>query len=311
MDQITKIYVKELKNNHSTHDETLKLIEKIRQGDEKARDLLISNYLLAVVKIANQFKFTGIPLGDLISEGNIGLMTAIEKFDPSKGNFFTYARFWIEQAIRRNCYFKKGVVKLPENVIELMRSDRWKGLNYREFSIDLPNDEGDSMAESIADTSDFDPFNRKEESAALKNKVERILSFLHSRDAEIVKACYGIDREEPMEIPEVAELFNLSTTRICQILRSSIKKIRIDYNNLPEAKVKEVEIVSAKYGTEDNSVDVTDKVVDLYLANEIVKSGNKLGGDPCPGIIKALTVQYIYQETLLVKTFSEGSIVKF
>jgi len=311
MDQITKIYVKELKNNHSTHDETLNLIKKIRQGDEKARDLLISNYLLAVVKIANQFSFTGIPLGDLISEGNIGLMTAIEKFEPGKGNFYTYAEYWIKQAIRRNCYFKKGVVKLPENVIELMRSDRWKGLNYREFSIDLPNDEGDSMAESIADTSDYDPFTNKEESAALKNKVERILSFLHSRDAEIVKACYGIDREEPMEIPEVAELFNLSTTRICQILRSSIKKIRIDYNNLPEAKVKEVEIVSAKYGTEDNSVDVTDKVVDLYLANEIVKSGNKLGGDPCPGIIKALTVQYIYQETLLVKTFSEGSIVKF
>jgi RNA polymerase primary sigma factor len=311
MDQLTKIYVKELKNNHSNHEETLELIKKTRQGDEDARNLLISNYLLSVVKIANQFTFTGIPLGDLISEGNIGLMTAIEKFEPGKGNFYTYAEYWIKQAIRRNCYFKKGVVRLPENVIELMRSDRWKGPNYREFSIDLPNDEGDSMSESIPDTSDFDPFNKKEESSIMKNKVERILSFLHSRDAEIVKACYGIDREEPMEIPKVAELFNLSTTRICQILRSSIKKIRIDYNSLPEAKVKEVEIVSAKYGTEDQSMDVTDKVLDLYLANEIVKSNNKLGGDPCPGIVKALTIQYIYQNSLLIKVFPEGSVVKF
>jgi RNA polymerase primary sigma factor len=311
MDQLTKIYVKELKNNHSNHEETLKLIEKTRQGDEAARNLLISNYLLAVVKIANQFSFTGIHLGDLIAEGNIGLMTAIEKFEPGKGNFYTYAEYWIKQAIRRNCCFKKRVVRLPENVIELMKSDRWKGPNYIEFSIDLPNDEGDSMSESILDTSEFDPFIRKEESAAIKNKVERILSFLHSRDAEIVKACYGIDREEPMEIVKVAELFNLSTTRICQIMRNSIKKIRIDYNNLPEVNTKRVEIVSAKYGTEDKFIDVTDKVVDLYLANEIVKSGNRLGGDPCPGIVKVLTVQYIYQDSLLVKSFSEGSVIKF
>jgi len=311
MDQITKIYLKELKNNYSTYDETLRLIEKIRQGDEEARKLLISNYLLTVVKIANQFKFTGIPLGDLISEGNIGLMTAIEKFDPNKGNFFSYAQYWIKQGIRRNCCFKKGVVRLPENVLELIKSDRWKGPKYTEFSIDLPNEDGESMLDFIPDTSDYDPFTAKEEMTILKIKVERILSFLQSRDAQIVKECYGIDRDKPMDISEVAKLHNLSTTRICQILKNSIKKIRIDYNNLPEAKVKKVEIISAKYGTEEKTVDVTDKVVDLYLNKEIVKSSNKLGGDPCPGIVKILTIQYIYQDVLLVKTFSEGSLVKF
>jgi hypothetical protein len=152
---------------------------------------------------------------------------------------------------------------------------------------------------------------RRSSDLILKNKAERILSFLHSRDAEIVKACYGIDRDEPLEILEVAELFNLSTTRINQILRNSIKKMRIEYNSLPEANTKEVEIISAKYGTEDKNVDVTDKVVDLYLAKENVKSCNKLGGDPCPGVVKFLTVQYIYGEALLEKVFSEGSVVKF
>jgi RNA polymerase primary sigma factor len=310
MDQITKTYVKELRNNNSTQEETLNLIQKSRQGDEAARETLIHNYLLLVVKVARQYLNMGVPLGDLISEGNIGLITAIEKFDPAKGIFSSYAQYWIKQAIIRNCIHKRRLVRLPENISELMRTDRWNGINYREFSIDTPNEEGDSMAEDIADSSEFSTF-VKEEDAILKNKAERILSFLHTRDAEIVKACYGIDREEPLEIVEVAELFNLSTTRINQILRNSIKKMRIEYNSLPEAKTKEVEIISAKYGTEDKNIDVTDKVVDLYLAKENIKSCNKLGGDPCPGLVKALTVQYIYGESILVKVFSEGSVVKF
>ena len=94
-------------------------------------------------------------------------------------------------------------------------------------------------------------------------------------------------------------------------MRQSIKKMRIEYNSLPEANTKEVEIISAKYGTEDKNVDVTDKVVDLYLAKENIKSCNKLGGDPCPGVVKVLTVQYIYGEAILEKVFSEGSVVKF
>lgn len=310
MDQITKTYVKELRNNHSTPEETIILIEKIRQGDESARETLIHNHLLLVFKIARQYLNMGVPLGDLISEGNIGLITAIEKFDPSKGSFSSYAQYWIKQGIIRNCMHKKRLVRLPENISELMRTDRWNGINYREISIDTPNDEGDSMADDIADSSEFSTF-VKEEDLILKNKAERILSFLHSRDAEIVKACYGIDRDEPLEIVEVAELFNLSTTRINQILRNSIKKMRIEYNSLPEANTKEVEIISAKYGTEDKNIDVTDKVVDLYLAKENIKSCNKLGGDPCPGVVKFLTVQYIYGEAILEKVFSEGSVIKF
>lgn len=308
---VLNVYLKELKNTNSNKEESLELIEKARQGCEAAREQIIKNYLLLVVKIAREYMNMGVPLGDLISEGNVGLMNALEKFDTSKGApFSTCARFWIKQSIIRNCMHKKRIVRLPENISNLMMDGRWTGPDYRETSIDTPNDEGDSMAESIADTTNYDVF-ASEEEMLMKNKVETILSFLHKRDADVVKACYGIGMEKPMEIVEVAELFQLTTTRINQILRNSLKKMRVTHDSLPEAKTKSVEIVSAMYGANEDFVDVTDKVVDLYLNKENIKSANRLGGDPCPGIPKALVIQYIFEDELMTKSFSEGSIVKF
>jgi RNA polymerase primary sigma factor len=305
-------YMKELKNNNSTQSHTVILFQQYKNGCQKAKDELISNYLLLVVKIARSYMNKGVDLADLISEGNVGLIKAVEKYDATKGAFSSYASTWIKQSIIRNCMMNKRVVRLPENISNLMATDRWSGVNYREISIDTPNDEGDSMADDIPDTESAgtNPF-YSEESMIMKNKIERILSFLQGRDAEIVKACYGIDREKPLEVFEAAELFNLSTTRINQILRSSLKKMRISHNHLPESETKEVEIVNAKYGIDNKVIDVTDKVNDLYMSNENVKASNRLGGDPCPGVGKILTIQYIYNETLLTKTFSEGSVIKF
>ncbi len=306
-----KTYMKELKNNNSTQAHTIELFEQVKNGCEKAKSELICNYLRLVVKIAKGYENKGVDLADIISEGNVGLLKAVEKYDPTKGAFSSYATTWIKQSIIRNCMMNRRVVRLPENISNLMATDRWKGINYKEFSIDTPNDEGDTMADDIADHGAGNTPFYNEESVILKNKIERILSFLQDRDAEIVKACYGIDREKPLEVVEAAELFNLSTTRINQILRNSLKKMRVNNNHLPEIETKKVEIVSAKYGIDDKTVDVTDIVVDLYLANENIKSCNRLGGDPCPGVTKILTIQYILNDTLLTKTFSEGSIIKF
>jgi hypothetical protein len=191
-----------------------------------------------------------------------------------------------------------------------MMAGRWKGEEIREVSIDTPNDEGDSMADDIADHTVNTPFANEEE-MILSRKVENILSFLKGRDADVVKAVFGIGREKPLEVVEAAEHFNLSTTRINQILRNSLKQMRVSHEALPTSNIKEVEIVSAKYGSDTSFVDVTDKVVDLYLAKENIKSCNRLGGDPCIGIVKSLVIEYIYDNELLSKTFSEGSIVKF
>jgi RNA polymerase primary sigma factor len=312
MDPI-KTYLKELKNLNSTNDESLKLLALYREnGDVNAKDRLAKNHLLLVVKKAREYMNKGVPLADLISEGNVGLLIAIEKFDTTTGaTFSSYAQKWIKANIIRNCMHKKGVVRLPENVSELMRTDRWEGPNFRETSIDAKNDEGDSMAETIADKDYIeDMFSDNEEANLMKRKVEKILSFLKGRDADIVKACYGIG-QAPVDVEEAAELFELTTTRINQILRNSLKTMRISHESLPESKAKEVEIVSAKYGSDDAFIDVTDKVTDMYMKKDNIKSSNRLGGDPCPGIVKFLIVQYIYEDKLLSKTISEGSFLKF
>ena len=307
---VTQIYLKELTNEHSTKEESIELITLARSGDSKAREKVLKNYLLLVVKEARSYINNGVPFGDLISEGNLGLMTALDKYDPERGPFSTCAKIWIKQAIIRNCMHKKRIVRLPENVSNLMLSNRWTKEGYSEVSIDKPNDEGDTLSDSIVDTTSFDPF-FSEESLIMKRKVEKLLSFLKGRDAEVVKACWGIEREEPLEVVEAAEVFGLTTTRINQILRNSLKRMKVAHEDLPETTTKDIEIISASYGADDTFIDVTDKVVDLYLKKENIKSSNRLGGDPCSGVAKSLTIQYIYGEAILSKHFTEGTIVKF
>ena len=305
------IYLKELKNDHSNKEESIELIKKARSGDENAKEQLIKNYLLLVVKVAREYMNMGVMLEDLISEGNVGLLNALEKFDESKGAFSTCAKIWIKQSIIRNCMMKKRIVRLPENISNLMKDDRWKGLNYREISLDLPSEEGTSLGEKIADSTPTADIFTKEEDMLLKKKVENILSFLSKRDSEIVKACYGIGLEKPMDVEEIAEQYNLTTTRINQILRTSLKQMKITICESPDSTVKKVEIILAVYGSDDKFIDVSEKVIDLYSKDENIKSSNRLGGDPCFGTVKQLTITYIYDNETKTKSFKEGTIVKF
>lgn len=315
------MYLKELKNEGSTKEESLELIRLAQAGDEFARAKLVNNYLLLVVKIAREYLNMGVPLADLISEGNVGLLTAVDKFDPSRSApFSTCARLWIKASIVRNCMHKKSIVRLPENISELMRTDRWTGIPYRQISIDSPNDEGDTMSDDIPDQTVTGPF-QDEEEILMKKRVEKVLSFLSKRDAEVVKAVFGIDAEDALEVKEVAEQFNLSSTRIFQILRSSMKVMKeaaSDFEILykprelkREEPSLEVEIVTALYGANEKFVDVTEIVSKTIRAGKKVRINNKLAGDPCYGIPKKLTVTYIVGENLFTQAFSEGTILKF
>jgi RNA polymerase sigma factor (sigma-70 family) len=316
MAEVLNIYMKELSNERSTKEESLDLLRMARNGDRKSHDRLINNYLLLVVKIARKYMNKGVPMEDLIAEGNIGLMKAVEKYSFDKeAPFSTCAKHWIKQSIIRNCMHNNRLVRLPENVSEAMRTNRWNGSAYREISIDTPNDEGDTMADMIPDWTSHVPF--QDEIAIINNqRLDNAFKALKPRDVEIVKACYGIGLEEPMEIAEAAKLFNLTTTRINQILRNSMKKMssttpKFDRLIIRENVSVEVEIISASYGTDDNRKDVTDKVVDLHLKKSPIKANNRLGGDPAPGSPKKLFISYIVGETIMEKEFAEGSIVKF
>lgn len=306
MDSVA-LYIKELRNDNSNKEESLELIRQIRSGDESAREKLIKNYLLLVVKIARIYKNTGVPLADLISEGNFGLMTAIDKFDISKGApFSTYAKVWIKQSIIRNCMHKKRLVRLPENISNLMLSGRWEGEPHREVSIDAPNTEGDTMADDIPEIDTPNIFSR-EEDMLVKAQVEKLLSHTKKRDADIVKACYGIGHEKPMDVAEVAELYNLTTTRINQILRNTLKKAR---SKQTANTFKVFKISSAKYGADGNYVDLTIKISQMHLQKEEIRVGNKLGGDPCKGMKKSLIVEFLCGDKVITKSFPEGTFAK-
>ena len=311
MDTIA-IYFKELKNVNSSKEESIELVKLTRLGDEKAKETLVKNYLLLVVKIAREYMDCGIPLSDLISEGNVGLLNAVEKFDISRGaTFASCAQYWIKQSIIRNCMMNRRLIRLPENVSELIRSDRYDGPQIKEISIDVPNEEGNSLAENIADSDSGEDIYTKEEKKLLKEKTDKILSFLSERDANVIKAIYGIDRKDSLEISQASVEFNLTPARINQILNNSLKLMRMSYETLPGVKRTNIEIISAIYGVGDYTYNVTEKVKTILNKNEHVKANNSLGGDPCFGTAKKLTIRYKNNGVEMVKIFNEKAIVVF
>ena len=119
-DSILRLYMKEIaKTPLLTIDEELELAEKIKDGDEAARDHMIRANLRLVVKIAKDYSNYGLPIADLISEGNIGLMKAVEKYDPEKGGkLSTYAAWWIKQSIKRALSNQSKTVRLPVHMVD-------------------------------------------------------------------------------------------------------------------------------------------------------------------------------------------------
>ena len=304
------VYFKELKNRNSSNEETVALIKLARAGCAKSKERVIKDYLLLVVKIAREYSNNGVPLEDLICEGNAGLVVALDKFDLERGApFSSCAKYWIKQGIIREGLMKRRLIRLPENVSELIRSDRYDGVVIKEMSLDLPNEDGNSLSENIADITETDDIYAREEKALLDAKIEKVLSFIKGRDAEIVKAFFGIGYKEQLDINQVAEKFDLTTTRINQIVKSSLKSMKVSHDSLPGVKIKEIKIIKAFYGIEDCYKDVTDKVISLHLNNEHIKSSNKLGGDPCFGIEKHLLIEYTCNDIPKKKVFKEGTMV--
>ena len=130
-------------------------------------------------------------------------------------------------------------------------------------------------------------------------------------ELSITKAPLAANRgENCLEIEEIAELFGLTTTRINQILRMSLKALRETHQN-PDVKRDVITIISATYGTDEVSIDVTEKVQTMVENKECVKSCNKLAGDPCKGVHKFLFVHYTLDGVTFNKKISEGSYLKF
>lgn len=231
-------------------DEEFDLAMKAKNGDSAARERLVNGNLRFVVSIAKQFQGRGLPLIDLISEGNIGLLTAIDKFEPEKGyHFISYAVWWIRQAILKAIGEKSRMIRLPMNksadLIQILQAKSNLEKNgYDDASVEaiaaecgMTESEVVEIMQIARDVSSLDaPVGSEDDSSfgdfiesddprpddivmdeALKNSVRKILGTLSEKERGIITLRYGLDNNEAMSLKEVGEVYNLTKERIRQI----------------------------------------------------------------------------------------------
>ena len=259
---IMSIYLKEINRIPLlTEEEELDLAIRSRDGDEFARKRMVESNLRFVVNVAKKYQNQGLPLIDLINEGNIGLMTALDKFDPDRGyRFISYAVWWIRQSIMKAINEKGRAVRLPLNrtneLLQMQKAQRslMKDLETEEptaeqigelagfdadhvenllaisrdlVSLDAPLF-GDGNTSSVADFIE-DGAQSPEEAlmdSALKDDVRRLLSTLSKREREIIELRYGLEGQIPMSLKEIGELYNLTKERIRQIEKRALDRLK-------------------------------------------------------------------------------------
>ncbi|MDX1476465.1 MAG: RNA polymerase sigma factor RpoD/SigA [Saprospiraceae bacterium] len=244
-----------------TPDQELELFQRFKAGDEEAFELIIQHNLRFVVSVAKQYQHTGLWLGDLISEGNIGLIKAAKRFDETKGfKFISYAVWWIRQSILQAINVRGRKIRVPANQIGLKykllrakerfmqsherspsteeladmtgfspdmisRSDR---LVNKCKSLDAPlvEDSDATLVEVMADEAMRDPDFEVAVRESQQREVEQLLQEVSPREATILSLYYGIEREYPMSLNDISDRIGISQERIRQIRDKSIKKLR-------------------------------------------------------------------------------------
>ncbi len=245
-----------------TPDEEVDLAIKIKKGDGDAQEKLVRANLRFVVSVAKHFQNQGLSLGDLISEGNIGLIKAAQRFDVTRGfKFISYAVWWVRQGIQQAIANQSRMVRLPLNrVSELTKISKAyrvfeqeydrkpsteelaKNLDMttdavaytlqisgRHISMDAPLKSGDENKNTLMDVlpNDNQPLPDKGlMKQSLKNELENALSILNNREAEVIKLSFGIGGDKKATLEKIGERFHLTRERIRQIREKAIRKLR-------------------------------------------------------------------------------------
>jgi len=243
-----------------TAEEEIELAIKIKEGDKKALEKLTKANLRFVVSVAKQYQNQGLSLGDLINEGNLGLIKAGKRFDETRGfKFISYAVWWIRQSILQALAEQSRIVRLPLNRVGALNKigKAYSNLEQefeREPSADELADELDMDVKEVSDTLKISskhvsvdaPFSQGEEnrlldvikndeqpspdnmllSESLKTEIARALSTLVEREAEVLRLYYGIETEHSMTLEEIGEKFNLTRERVRQIKEKAIRRLR-------------------------------------------------------------------------------------
>ena len=262
---VLSIYLKQInKIPMISHEEEYELALKAQQGDKKAREKLINSNLRFVVTVAKKYQGQGLPLEDLINEGNIGLLTAIDKFEPDKGyHFISYAVWWIRQSIMKAVCEKSRAVRLPLNrANELFQIQKiQKALIHDSGSTDVSVEEiadasgleadlvkdllavsgemvsfdapvaskGELSDSKVGDFIEDEKLGPEEEviNKSLKNDIESLISTLTDKEREIIIMRFGLYDVKPMSLKEIGDQYGLTKERIRQIEKRAIEKMRM------------------------------------------------------------------------------------
>jgi RNA polymerase primary sigma factor len=258
-----KVYLREIgRIPLLTPPQEIELAAKIKNGDGKARALMISSNLRLVVTIAQDYANLGLPLLDVISEGNIGLMTAVDRFDPLKGaKLSTYAAWWIRQAIKRALSNQSKTIRLPVHLGEKIAKVRTVALqmseelgreptddelgeeigiasgkvsqlktaSIRPASLDAPISDSDddltAFGESVGDEEARTPFESLRDKD-LHNKVDGLLEELDDREKKIISQRFSFDGGKRKTLQQVGKKLGVSRERIRQLENIALSKLR-------------------------------------------------------------------------------------
>ena len=256
-----KIYLREIgKIRLLTQQEEIDLAARIKKGDREARALMIKANLRLVVKIAHDYKNLGLPVLDLVSEGNIGLMKAVERFDPAKGGkLSTYAAWWIKQSIKRALANQSKTIRLPVHLVdkiskmnrvssqmseELGREptddelaeeiglsprtvSQLKTVAIRPSSLNAPigDDDSTEFGEMVGDEDARTPFEFLED-RNLRDELPDLLATLDDRERTIIFQRFGLDGAKPRTLEEVGKKLGVTRERIRQVQNIALVKLR-------------------------------------------------------------------------------------
>jgi len=256
-----KIYLREIGQTPLlTPEEEVELAARIKKGDKEARAQMIKANLRLVVKIAHDYSNLGLPLLDLVSEGNIGLMKAVERFDPAKGGkLSTYAAWWIKQSIKRALANQSKTIRLPVHLVDKIakikrvamsmseelgreptdqeladevglsaaKLSQLRTVSIRPASLDAPmNDEdGTEFGEIVGDDNAVDPAENLS-GKNLQEEIADLLRVLDDRERKIIMSRFGLDGGNSRTLEEVGEKFGVTRERIRQLQNIALAKLR-------------------------------------------------------------------------------------
>jgi len=254
-----RFYMEEIGSNSVlTKDEEVAVFKRLESGDETAREEIIQRNLRFVIRVARQFTGRGLPLEDLIQEGNIGLMEVVNKFDYTRGfRFSTYAAFWIRQGIQQALRKHSNMIRLPirkfrmlgclnevfstyqneqgrnptipelahEMEISVEAMDHLMKMRESVLSLDEPNDDGGSLGETIPASREYSP-RRQMAYTERRTKVKSVLNYLTEKERRVVRLRFGFESGQSLSLRGTSRLVGLSQEGVRRVEQKALSKLR-------------------------------------------------------------------------------------